>query len=193
MKKIALTGNIGSGKSTIARVFEMLDAPVYKADDVGHYLLRDKNVIAEVAAVFGAKVISNGSVDRKLLAEIVFKDDVALKKLNAIIHPKVVNDFITYCKTIAAKSFVIFESALIYEADLSHLFDGCILVYTPDEVKIKRVMKRDNCNRNSVLARLSNQINDALKREKANHIIINDDVALVIPQVMELNRALGKQ
>ena len=193
MKKIALTGNIGSGKSTVARVFEILDIPVYKADDVGHYLLKDKNVIAKVSAIFGEKVISNGSVERKLLAEIVFKDSEAIKKLNAIIHPRVMDNFNAYVKSISKVKYIIFESAIIFEADLNHLFDESILVYAPDEMKIVRVMKRDNCNRNSVLARLSNQINDDLKREKVNHIILNDDVALVIPQVLELHSTFELQ
>ena len=162
MKKIALTGNIGSGKSTVARIFEILDVPVYNADNIGHDLLLEKKVIEKVVELFGSKVTNDGTIDRKSLAKIVFNNTDALEKLNAIIHPRVLADFHTFAASIPKKSYVIFESALIYESDLIHFFDECILVYAPAELKINRVMKRDACNRNSVIARFSHQIDDDL-------------------------------
>ena len=191
MKKIALTGNIGSGKSTAARVFEILGIPIYNADIEGHHLLRDKKIIEEVEKLFGDKVIKEGKIDRKALAGIVFKKKETLVKLNAIIHPRVIADFNVYAKTIINKNYVIFESAIIFEYDLNCFFDESILVFAPFELKIKRVMERDNCNRDSVIARLSHQIDDNLTLKKSNHIINNDDIALVIPQVLELHRILN--
>lgn len=186
MLKIALTGNIGSGKSTVARIFETLEVPVYNADNAGHNILLDKNVANEIAGIFGNNVIFNGSIDRKALANIVFDNQEALNKLNAIIHPRVIDEFFRYCTNNGNQKFVIFESALIFEADLSHFFDRTVLVYAPLEVKIKRVMKRDKCDKESVLKRISHQIDDDFKLQKTNDIIVNDDVALVIPQVLDL-------
>jgi len=188
MNKIALTGNIGSGKSTVARVFEILGVPVFRADIVGHNILLNKDIAVKVAVLFGDDVINNGKIDRKALAGIVFKNNEALRKLNAIIHPRVLDDFHKFAKTFDKKKYVIFESALIYEADLKQLFDDNILVYAPAWLKIKRVMKRDNCNSNSVISRLSNQIDDDLKLQDSNHVIVNDDISLVIPQIIELHK-----
>jgi len=150
--------------------------------------LSDKNIVDEIHVVFGKTVIQNRAIDRNALAKIVFESKEALNKLNAIVHPKVMHDFLTYCNGRSKDKFVIFESALIFEADLTQYFDKTVLVYTPFEVKVKRVMSRDKCDRNTVLKRLSNQTDDELKLQKVDDVIVNDDTVLVMPQVLDIYR-----
>jgi len=191
MNKIALTGNMGSGKSIVADVFQLLGVPVFNADIAGHELLNDKYIAAQIVKLFGKNLL-NKTINRKMLAEIVFNDKTSLLKLNAIIHPEVIKRFENFCKKYKHQNYVLCESAIIYEAGLIYHFDASILVFAPKEIKIKRVMQRDICTEKNVTDRLKNQLDDEQKKTMADYVILNDEKNLIIPQIINLHKMISK-
>ncbi len=192
MKKIALTGNIGSGKTTVARIFYMAGTEVYNADKEAHRLFLRKDVKREISACFGEAVFKDAEVDRKALGAIVFQNEDALKKLNSVIHPLVLDDFKMWAKRIRTpKNYVLFESAIIYEAQLAHLFDKIILVKAPKELRVKRIMQRDTLPREKITARINNQIPEEDLCKKDNYKITNDGKKMIISQVLSLDEELN--
>ncbi|OPZ96478.1 MAG: Dephospho-CoA kinase [Bacteroidetes bacterium ADurb.Bin408] len=187
MKKIALTGNIGSGKTLVANIFQRLGAPVFNADKAGHTLLGDKDVKTQVKALFGTDIFTDNNINRAALASVVFNDKTKLEALNCIIHPKVFDCFKDFCVLHEKSPYVLFESALIFENNYQSFFDDIVLVYAPEDIRLKRLMLRDNNSEAAVKARMNNQLDDDMKRDKVSYIILNDDKTLVLPQVLKLH------
>lgn len=193
MLKIALTGNIGSGKTTVSRVFSVLGVPAYNADENARRFLMSPYVNARLSETFGESVMDEkGLPDRAKLASLVFNDEQMLKKLNCIIHPLVMNDFEAWTNEYANMPYVILESAIIFENGLDKLFDQIILVTAPEEQRIKRVEKRDHFTRDQVMERVKNQILEEIKAEMSDFVINNSDDVMVIPQVLEIHSSLTK-
>lgn len=188
MKKIALTGNIGSGKTTVTEIFNILGVPVFNADITGHELLCKVDVIDEVRGLFGDGVFKDNRIDRAALASVVFNDKYKLTALTNIIHPRIFNSFNGFCTAYKYASYVLFESALIFENNYTSLFDEIVLVYAPEEVRLKRLMQRDNTSEVAVKARMKNQLDDTLKLDKVRHVIVNDDNTLIVPQVLKMHK-----
>lgn len=187
MKKIGLTGGIGSGKSYVADIFRHLGVPVFNSDDVAREIQSsDKNVIAAIGKEFPG-VIVNNQIDRKRLAEIVFNDPAQLTKLNAIVHPAVRKAFDTFCAEHASAGYVIKEAAIIFEIGLDEMLDTTILVTAPENVRVERVMKRDNTSEEHVRARMNRQWNDTQKAERADWIVVNDGERALTPQVLKIH------
>ncbi len=187
MKNIALTGNIGSGKTTVTEIFKILGVPVFNADLTGHELLCKVDVMDEVRGLFGDGVFKDNRIDRAALASVVFNDKEKLTALNNIIHPLVFDSFKNFCSVHKHSPYVLFESALIFENNYTSFFDEIILVYAPEDVRLKRLMQRENTSEAAVKARMKNQLNDCQKLEKVSHVIVNDDKTLVIPQVLKMH------
>lgn len=187
---IGLTGGIGSGKSTIARVFATLGVPVFNADDAAKVLMQnDASLHGKLVQQFGEKVFSNGELDKKYLADLVFKDPYQLALLNAIVHPVTIQ----YAKDWAAKQnapYVIKEAALIFESGSSAGLAGVIGVTAPNALRIHRVMQRDHCTKQEVETRMRNQMADNIKMKLCDWVIINDDQQLVVSQVLALHEKL---
>jgi dephospho-CoA kinase len=175
-KIIGLTGGIGSGKSTIAAYFASKGVPVYIADDEAKKILYMPEASAEVRQAFGENVFTDGQPDRKKLSELVFNDPEKLKQLNAIIHPKVNHHFKEWVKQHSTAPFVIKEAAILFESGSYKSCDAIILVTAPKELRIKRVMERDNVSRENVLARMANQWEDERKEALSNYIINNESL-----------------
>jgi dephospho-CoA kinase len=195
MKKIGLTGGIGSGKTIVSRIFEQLGVPVFNADSEARILLdSDNNVRKKISSAFGADVLdSSGKPDRKKIASIVFSDQNALTKLNGIIHPALINKFDEWRIEHEKKGskIIIEEAAILFESGSYRFMDKIILVYAPEELRISRTMKRDAVTENEVRARIANQLSEEAKLKRADFVIYNDDTKPVIPQVLSIFHSIS--
>jgi dephospho-CoA kinase len=192
MIKTGITGNIGSGKSTVARLFAMLDVPVFYADLQARHISEQKDVLEEIRQTFGNEVVGeNGSLDRKQLGSIVFKNADQLTLLNKIIHPRVINSYNEWCGQHANVPYILHESAILFESGLAYLCDKVIVVSAPEEVRINRVMNRDFLSRKEVLARMSNQWTETKLLILADFEIVNDDCMSLIEQVATIHAFLN--
>lgn len=191
MLKIGLTGNIGSGKSLVAKIFSTLGIPVYLADLESKKLLTQSGVKAVITRTLGIDILTpTGEIDRVKLAEVVFSDPASLNFLNSLLHPLVMKDFEEWCQNHLESKFIIQEAAIILEGGFGDQFDKIIHVSCPVELSIVRVMKRDNVTREDVLRRMQFQFDDARKIGLSDYIIRNDGTELIIPQVLSINQQL---
>lgn len=184
---IALTGGIGSGKTTIAKLFETMGCLIYYSDEKAKELYYDTEIKKRVIQLLGSDAYSaSGSLNSTFIAGIIFKDKTKLESLNAIIHPALEKDFEIFIKQQSPDRIIIKESALIFETDSYKKFKTIILVTAPLEQKIKRVMQRNKMPRENVEKRMSAQWPDEQKIPLASYIISNDDTEAVIPQVISV-------
>jgi dephospho-CoA kinase len=191
MKRIGLTGNIGTGKSTIARIFEILGVQVYHADMQARELMESFKIIDQIEFLFGKRVLSPGhKIDRKALAAIVFTDKEKLAALNSIIHPAIKEDFENWCLLQAKSDYILHEAAILFESGFDRLFDANILVTAPDELCIARVMTRDSVTKEMVANRIRNQWPQEKKLEMADYNLVNDEISMVIPQVLAIHQEI---
>jgi dephospho-CoA kinase len=191
MLKVGLSGNIGSGKSVVTRIFDVIGIPVYQADDKAKYIMEIPIVVEKIKKYFGSETINtDGKVDRKKLARIVFSDNKKLDVLNSIIHPLIFADFEKWIHEQKISPYVVMESAILYETGYSALFDKIIIVSAPEKIRINRVMKRDGINEDDVIKRIKNQLPEENKVNKADYIIVNDGKTLVVPQVLKIHELL---
>lgn len=191
MQIIGITGGIGSGKSTVAKVFGLLGIPVYSADDAAkEIMVKDQQLIEQIKDHFGAEAyLPDGSLNRKFISNIVFNDKTQLEKLNSIVHPATIRDSEAWAQR-QKSPYVIKEAALLFETESFHHVDKVIGVYAPEALRILRVMKRDNVSRDAVLARMHKQIDDRIKMKLSDFVIYNDEQQMVIPQVLALHKLL---
>lgn len=188
MLKIGLTGGIGSGKSTVAKIFETLGIPVYYADAEAKRLMNSNETIkVAIRQHFGEAAYKNGELDRKYLADIVFNDPGKLELLNALIHPVTINDAEEWMQRQAAP-YSIKEAALLFESGATENLDFIIGVYAPQSLRIKRVMKRDDLAPDEILKRINRQVNEEMKMKLCDFVITNNEQELLIPQVLKLHQ-----
>ncbi|HYG14372.1 MAG TPA: dephospho-CoA kinase [Bacteroidia bacterium] len=189
MLKIGVTGGIGSGKSTVCRVFQQLGIPVYSADLRARELMNTgKDLIKALKKDFGADIYdTTGQLNRPLLASRVFGDTAKVAKLNALVHPAVKDDFRKWASSQKGVPYVIKEAALMYESESYKGLDYVITVSAPKEIRIRRVMDRDNAKRADILKRMASQLSEQERLDRADFVIKNDGKHLLIPQVMELH------
>ena len=191
MLKIGLTGGIGSGKSTVAKVFEVLGIPVYYADEAAKQLMNEEGQLKQqIKKIFGATVYRNGLLDRKYVADIVFKNPDKLQLLNALVHPATINDAQKWMQK-QRSSYAIKEAALIFESGAQQQLDYVIGVYAPTPLRIQRTMQRDGITGEEVMARINKQLDETSKMQLCDFVIINDEEQLLIPQVVELHKKLS--
>lgn len=191
MLKVGITGGIGSGKSTVARIFGILGVPVYYADDAAKTIMQtDELLIRQVKEHFGGHIYdSNNVLDRAALGKIVFNDKDKLELLNSLVHPATIRHSDEWADRQTAP-YVLKEAALLFESGSFQYLDKCIGVSAPQPLRILRVMKRDNVSRNDVLARMYKQIDDNIKMKLCDYVIRNDEQEMVIPQVLALHNTL---
>jgi len=190
MLKAGLTGNIGSGKSTVSTIFNVLGVPVFDADSHAKSLLGKPDIQSKLITLFGPAIFSNAEIDRKKLASIVFNDKAALEKLNSIIHPAVRIKFEEWVAGNSQKPYLIYEAAIIFESGFNQKLDKIIMVSAKEEIRLNRVMKRDQAKKEMVLSRMKNQWTDEIKCNLADFVIFNNNEELLIPQVLELHQKL---
>ena len=196
MLKIGITGNIGSGKTTVSKIFEILGVPVFYADDAAkNVMTHDPVLVGQLIDAFGAgSFFIDGTLNRKHIADIVFKDETQLLLLNSLVHPAVFRAFDQWVADRKNVPYVLKEAALLFESDSYKMCDQTILVTAPLDIRINRVMQRDGLQRTDILNRESKQFTEEKKKTLANFNIKNDDTELVIPQVLKLHdlfRSLG--
>jgi dephospho-CoA kinase len=193
MLKIGLTGGIGSGKSTVAKIFEAVGIPVYYADAEAKRLMNNNKFLQEsIQGHFGEKVYKQGQLDRKYLADIVFNNKEKLDLLNTLIHPLTIADAEEWMKK-QTTPFCIKEAALLFESGAAENLDHIIGVYAPQALRIKRVINRDGLSREEILQRMNRQINEEMKMKLCDSVIKNDEQQLLLPQVLELHNAFLKR
>ncbi len=186
-KKIGVTGGIGSGKSVVCEIFKNLGVPVFNADVEAKKLLQTKPVKDFYWKEFGEIVFTNDELDRQKIATIIFNQPKALEKVNHFIHPLVLQQFQFWYESYPKSDYVIHESALIFESYGNKILDATLLVYSPIELRINRVIERDNASRESILSRIKNQMNEEEKKTLADYVVLNDNSTLLIPQVLKLH------
>jgi dephospho-CoA kinase len=189
MLKIGLTGNIGSGKTTVSKIFELLGIPVFYADDAAKkVMVTDEVLVKGIRSAFGEQsYFADGTLNRKHISAIVFNDHEQLARLNSLVHPAVFRAFDSWVEGIKDAPYVLKEAALLFESDSYKMCDYTVMVMAPLEARISRVMKRDGLTRAEIESRNSYQFTEEKKAQLADHLIINDNKHLVIPQVLELH------
>ncbi len=189
MKKVGVTGGIGSGKSTVCEVLRVLGVPVFEADREAKLLYGKPEVRNAVIATFGEAMYVGDVLDRHMMATRVFTDPAALSKLNAIIHPAVRKRFQEWTAEQHAP-YVVMEAAILAETGGAKAFDHLVVVTAPEELRIRRVMKRDGVEEEAVRSRMRHQASEEERLKLADTVIVNDDRTLVIPQVLDLHQRL---
>ena len=193
MKKIGLTGGIGSGKSTVAHVFEVLGIPVYYADAASKRLMNeDEELKNKVKKAFGEDTYINGELNRKFLSDKVFNDSQQISLLNSLVHPATIKDALEWMQ-IQTAPYVIKEAALIFESGSNKDLDYVIGVKAPVNLRIKRAMARDNISAEQVQARMNKQLDEEAKLYLCDYVIVNDEQQMLIPQVLALHEKFIKE
>jgi len=198
MLRIGITGGIGSGKTTVARIFEVLGIPVYYADDAAKRLMNeDKSLQHSIIENFGADIFANGKLDRALLASIVFNSPEKLTLLNSLVHPVTLADADKWMSQFNSNNeseipYAIKEAALLFESGAQKKLDYVIGVNAPYRLRLQRAMQRDGLTKEQVESRIEKQMDETKKMNLCNFIITNDEVQLLIPQVLELHEKLLK-
>lgn len=191
MKKIGLTGGIGSGKTTIAEIIQHLGYPVYIADKEASFLMETHEGIRKnLTQRFGTAVYTTeGHINKPVLAKIIFENRKALQEVNRIVHPCVMEAFTGWCHR-QTSPLAFCESAILYEGGLEKYFDAIICVTAPEDVRLARVMQRDQTTEQNVKGRIRNQLDDTLKCQRADFVICNDGKHLIIPQLITIIQKL---
>jgi len=188
MLKIGITGGIGSGKSTICRIFEVMGIPVYYADDRAKWLMNHlPELKAEIIKEFGEETYNEKGLDRAYLAKIVFKNKERLKALEALVHPQVFKDGERWYKEHSNSPYTLRENALMFETGSYKQMDKTITVFAPVDIRIQRVMARDNTTKEAIEARMSKQMPEDEKLKLADFVIKNDNKTSLIRQVYRLH------
>lgn len=193
MLKTGLTGNIGSGKSYIGKVFSAMGIPVYHSD-VKARMMMDKNpvLIRRIKESFGESMYPDGMLDKEALAAIAFESKSKIETLNALVHPFVKEDFEKWCSLHHDKPYVIIESAIVFESGLNKMLDKVITVTAPEKLRKERVLMRDSLSEEQFMARQQFQLNEEVKAAQSDFVIINDGIHPLLRQITAIDVTLRK-
>ncbi|MEO6550182.1 MAG: dephospho-CoA kinase [Ferruginibacter sp.] len=185
--RVGITGGMGSGKTTVSKIFEVLGIPVYYADIAAKRLMNeDEKLKSALKKTFGEDTFINGTLNRKYLSSIVFNDAEKLSILNSMVHPATLRDTEQWMLQ-QTSTYAIKEAALIFESGAQQQLDYVIGVHAPESLRIQRAMKRDHISQEEVTLRMEKQIDEDIKMRLCDYIIVNDEQQLVIPQVLKLH------
>ena len=188
--KVGITGGIGSGKTTIAKVFEVLGIPVYYADDEAKRLMNEDEILKEkIQSHFGKECYLDGTLNRKWLSNLVFNNDEKLSLLNSIVHPATILAAQVWMQQ-QTSPYALKEAALIFETGSQQQLDYVIGVFTPVPMRMQRVIQRDGLSQEEVKNRMDKQMEETTKMRLCDFVITNDEQELVIPQVLAIHETL---
>ena len=186
-RSLGITGGIGSGKTTVCRIFMVLGVPVFVADNVAKELMHsDGDIRMRLNQVAGKDLYVSGSLDRKELARIIFNRPDLLRKVNEAVHPSVLRQFNEWASG-AGSPYVIMESAILFEAGADSLVDRVATISAPVEERIARVMGRNDLSREEVIGRINNQLEDEEREEQSYYVINNSDNEMIIPEILKIH------
>ena len=190
MKKIGITGNIGSGKSYVCKMFENLGILVFYSDEETKKLYLIPSVKELIIKRFGEEVyFEDGTLNRKLLSYHLFKNEEAMKFIESVLYPALNQHFDEWCEQ-QKTPYVLYESAILFEKNYMKYFDKIIFVSAPEDIRLQRVMLRDDCTEENVRSRMRLQMSEEAKISKADFVIYNDGTKPVEPQVLAINKLL---
>lgn len=190
--KIGITGGIGSGKSVVSKLLQLMGVPVYIADVESKRLTEtDPDIRAALISLLGDEVYKDGKLNRPLLASYIFGNKDNLTMVNGIIHPRIKDDFRRWAQSHSSYPIVGIEAAILIEAGFTEDVDQVVLVYAPQEIRLRRAVSRDACAAEQIQQRMRNQMPDEDKMAFAHHIIYNDDKQALIPQLGALIKTLA--
>jgi len=191
MVKVGITGGIGSGKSLVCGILEKMGVPVYYADQHARRLMNTRtDLVKGIKALLGDQAYRGGDLDRKYVADRVFNQQDLLKRLNALVHPEVREDFLRWSEKQKGAPYVVEEAALLLESGGRDDFDFIVLVEAPEELRVKRILMRNSMSEEEIRNRISNQMSVEDFRDQADVIIVNDEKQMLLPQVVLLHEKL---
>jgi dephospho-CoA kinase len=186
--QIGITGGIGSGKSTVAKIFATLGVSIYDADSSAKKVMLQEDLKNAIRKEFGDQCYdAAGMLDRKYLANQVFGSPEKLKKLNSLVHPRVAEDYMQWLDQHRTEHYVLKEAALLFETGSANQLDKIIVVTAPEEIRIKRVQSRDHRSEKEIKDIIHRQWTEQQSVAKADHLIVNDDIQPLLPQALKLH------
>ena len=186
MLKIGITGGIGSGKSYVCQILEKMGYAIFYSDlEAKKLMIQNKELIQQIKNIIGEHAYLDNELNKPIIRNFLFQNEVNKEKLNSLIHPFVYQEFEKWASSIQ-KEIVFNESALLFETDSYKRFNKTILVTAPEEIRIERLIKRDSLSIEEIKKRFNAQLNDSIKSKKADYIIENDDKKLIIPQINKM-------
>lgn len=193
--KLGVTGGIGSGKSLVCQLLEVMGIPVYISDEETKQLMvTDPFIRKELIALLGEEVYTEGALNKTLLASYLFSSPEHARQINGIVHPRVKDDFRRWAQEQAPHAAVVgIESAILIEAGFAGEVDVVVMVYAPEDVRIERAVKRDGSSRELIEKRIRSQMSDEEKRKQADFVVVNDGDTPLIPQVLALITSISKK
>mgnify|MGYP000971368970 FL=1 len=195
MLKVALTGNIGSGKTTASKIFSIMGVPIFDADNVAKQLYDKPDVIQKLIELFGYEIVDGkDNINKSMLANIVFKDNSKLKILTNFIHPLVKQEFKKWYSNLSTNiKYCIHESAVIFEGNFIDDIDYVITITAPKHIRYQRVMERNGWSEELINMRENNQIPEEKKIKLSDYVIINDEKQALLPQLIDIHNNLLKK
>lgn len=191
MTKVGITGGIGSGKSIVCEIFNRLGISIYNADNRAKWLMNNNVVLKQqLIARWGNQLYKNNQLDRSFLAGIIFANKEAIEFVNSVVHPAVNVDFKEWFSLHSNEAYVIKEAALLFESNTYREMDVIVTVYSPENLRIERVLKRDNISKAQVINRMNNQLSDEEKVKRSDYIIFNNEQQSLLEQVLNLHNIL---
>jgi dephospho-CoA kinase len=188
--RLGVTGGIGSGKTSVCRVFNVLGVPVFSADAEARIIMEtDKNVISMIESIAGRDIYETGLLNRSKLANLMFNDDLILQEVNHAVHPVVLDHFVNW-EYLQDAQYVIMEAAILFESGAANLVDRILTVIAPLEERIDRIIRRNRLTREQVMERVKKQLGDEEKIEKSHYVIDNSDNMMIIPEILKIHQEI---
>ena len=192
---LGITGGIGSGKSTVSKIFEVLGVKIYQSDDMAKYLMENDNkLISSIINSFGEESYIDGKINKEYISKNVFYDKEKLKTINNLVHPVVINDFKKWCLINKNEKILIKEAALLFASKSYKELDFIIYVYAEKKLRISRILKRDSYRTKDQIEHIiKSQLTDKESFEKADYILENNEKSLLLPEVIDLYEKIRKK